>query len=104
MGWTPGELFDVTAGLAWRLAGERVQAIGADRARLSDERTIMRRALSAANREGSDRQSWPRPAAGHSDRGEYPPLGSFPTPRLARGREAAGCRQSQSFLEPKKQG
>jgi len=44
MGWTPGELFDVTAGLAWRLAGARVEAIGADRARLSDGRTIMRRA------------------------------------------------------------
>ena len=44
MGWTPGELFDVTAGLAWRLAGERVEAIGA-RARLSDGRTIMRGTL-----------------------------------------------------------
>jgi hypothetical protein len=24
MGWTPGELFDVTAGLVWQLVGERV--------------------------------------------------------------------------------
>ena len=42
MGWTPGDLFDVTAGLAWRLAGERVETIGADHVRLSDGRTIMR--------------------------------------------------------------
>jgi hypothetical protein len=47
MGWTPGDLFDVTAGLAWRLAGERIEAIGADRARLSDGRTIMRRTLAS---------------------------------------------------------
>ncbi len=26
LGWTPGDLFDVTAGLVWRLAGERVEA------------------------------------------------------------------------------
>jgi hypothetical protein len=36
LGWTPGELFDVTAGLVWRLNGMRVEAIAADRARLSD--------------------------------------------------------------------
>ena len=40
--WTPGELFDVAAGLVWRLAGERVEAIGADHARLSDGRTLRR--------------------------------------------------------------
>ena len=43
-GWTPGELFDVTAGLVWRLAGERVEAIGADHVRLSDGRMIRRAA------------------------------------------------------------
>ncbi len=42
-GWTPGELFDVTAGLVWRLAGDQVDAIGADHVRLSDGRTIARR-------------------------------------------------------------
>ena len=42
MGWMPGALFDVTAGLIWRLAGERVQAPGPDHARLSDGRTIER--------------------------------------------------------------
>ena len=46
MGWTPGELFDVTAGLVWRLAGERVEAIGAEHVRLSDGRTIARGSLS----------------------------------------------------------
>jgi hypothetical protein len=33
-GWTPGELFDVTAGLIWLLAGASVVAIGADHAPL----------------------------------------------------------------------
>ena len=42
-GWTPGELFDVTAGLIWRLAGERVEAIGRDHARLSDGRIVRKR-------------------------------------------------------------
>ena len=37
--WTPGELFDVTAGLVWRLAGSSVEALGPHRARLSDGRT-----------------------------------------------------------------
>jgi hypothetical protein len=40
--WTPGELFDAMTGLVWRLAGERVEAIGADHVRLSDGRTILR--------------------------------------------------------------
>ena len=39
-GWTPGELFDVKAGLVWRLAGERVEAIGADHVRLGNGRTL----------------------------------------------------------------
>jgi hypothetical protein len=29
--WSPGELFDVKAGLLWQLGGERVEAIGAHR-------------------------------------------------------------------------
>jgi hypothetical protein len=41
-GWTPGQLFDVTAGLVWRLAGERVEAIGGDHVQLSDGRAIVR--------------------------------------------------------------
>jgi hypothetical protein len=40
LGWTPGDLFDVTAGLVWRLAGERVEALGPDHARLGDGRTL----------------------------------------------------------------
>jgi hypothetical protein len=36
IGWTSPELFDVTAGLVWRLNGEHVEAIAADHARLSD--------------------------------------------------------------------
>jgi hypothetical protein len=43
LGWTPGELFDVTAGLIWSLGGERVEAISADGVRLSDGRTLARR-------------------------------------------------------------
>lgn len=31
--WTSGKLFDVTAGLVWRLTGERVDAIGVDHGR-----------------------------------------------------------------------
>ena len=42
MKWTPGELFGASAGLAWRLAGTRVEAVGADHVRLSDGRTITR--------------------------------------------------------------
>jgi hypothetical protein len=42
LGWTPGEVFDVTAGLVSRLAGERVEALGRDHARLADGRTIRR--------------------------------------------------------------
>jgi len=41
MGWLPGELFDVTAGLVWRLNGARIEAISADYARLSDGRKIL---------------------------------------------------------------
>jgi len=40
--WTPGALFDVASGLIWRLGGGRVEALGADHARLGDGRTIMR--------------------------------------------------------------
>ena len=47
LGWTPGELFDVPregrlGGLVWRLAGERVEALGPAHVRLGDGRTIMR--------------------------------------------------------------
>jgi hypothetical protein len=41
--WTPGELFDVRAGLVWCLAGERVEALGVNHVRLSDGRTIRRK-------------------------------------------------------------
>jgi hypothetical protein len=40
LGWTPGTLFDVTAGLVWQLAGERVETLGPDHARLGDGRTL----------------------------------------------------------------
>ena len=45
MRWTAGELFDVPrdgrpGGLVWQLKGERVDALGEDRARLEDGRTI----------------------------------------------------------------
>lgn len=40
LGWRPGDLFDVTAGLVWRLDGERVGALGPGHVRLSDGRTI----------------------------------------------------------------
>jgi len=43
--WTPSELFDVTAGLVWRLAGASVDAIGADHVHLSDGRMIRRAAV-----------------------------------------------------------
>ena len=42
LGWAPCELFEVTGGLVWRLAGERVEAIGADHVRLSEGRTMAR--------------------------------------------------------------
>jgi hypothetical protein len=47
MQWTAGELFDVprdgrAGGLAWQLKGELVDALGEDRARLADGRTILR--------------------------------------------------------------
>ncbi len=42
LGWTPGSLFDVASGLVWRLGGERVEALGAKLARLSDGRVVMR--------------------------------------------------------------
>ena len=41
-GWTPGELFDPGDGLVWRLAGEHVRAIGADRAWSSDRSIVLR--------------------------------------------------------------
>ena len=49
MQWTPGELFDLPrkgnpGGLVWELKGERVNALGEDRARLTDGRTIGRQA------------------------------------------------------------
>ena len=49
MRWTPGELFDLPrkgspGGLVWELNGERVNALGEDRARLTDGRTIGRQA------------------------------------------------------------
>lgn len=47
MRWTAGELFDVprgglAGGLVWQLKGERVRALGEERARLTDGRTIKR--------------------------------------------------------------
>jgi hypothetical protein len=51
MRWTAGELFDAPrdgkqSGLVWQLNGERVHALGEGRARLTDGRTIKRRARS----------------------------------------------------------
>jgi hypothetical protein len=51
MQWTAGELFDVPregkqGGLVWQLNGERVHTLGEGRARLTDGRTIKRRARS----------------------------------------------------------
>ena len=45
--WSAGDLFDVPrdgrpSGLIWRARGERVEALGADHARLADGRTILR--------------------------------------------------------------
>ena len=50
LGWRPGELFDVTAGLVWRLAGQRVVYIGADRVHLLDSRVILRMETRDADR------------------------------------------------------
>lgn len=49
LGWTPGDLFDAPSksragGLVWELKGDQVTALGDDRARLRDGRTITRRA------------------------------------------------------------
>ena len=43
LGWTPGELFDVRAGLIWRLSGRCVKAFGWDHAWLEDGRIVFRR-------------------------------------------------------------
>jgi hypothetical protein len=45
LGWTPGELFDVEAGLVWRLSGQRVKAFAWDHVWLQDGRIIFRREL-----------------------------------------------------------
>jgi hypothetical protein len=50
MQWSTGELFDAPregrlGGLLWQLRGERVNALGEDRARLADGRTIERKQL-----------------------------------------------------------
>jgi hypothetical protein len=45
LGWTPRHLFDLTRGLIWLLAGERVEAFLPGHARLSDGRTIRRSVL-----------------------------------------------------------
>jgi hypothetical protein len=42
LGWTPGDLFDVTAGLVWRLGGASVTALGADQIRMDDGHMIRR--------------------------------------------------------------
>jgi hypothetical protein len=41
-GWTPGEIFDVSAGLVWRLSGEPVEFIGSEHVKLSGGRVIRR--------------------------------------------------------------
>ena len=41
LGWPAVRIFDVPAGLIWRLRGERVETLGADHAWLGDGRTIM---------------------------------------------------------------
>ena len=45
LGYTPAEIFDIHGGLVWRLAGARVEAIGADRVWLSDGRDFFRHEL-----------------------------------------------------------
>jgi hypothetical protein len=41
-GWTPAELFEARAGLIWRLHGESVEAMYADRVQLECGRVILR--------------------------------------------------------------
>jgi hypothetical protein len=41
-GWIPSDLFEVSAGLVWKLAGACVEALGPDHARLSDGRIVRR--------------------------------------------------------------
>jgi hypothetical protein len=41
-GWTPGEIFEVSVGLVWRLSGEPVEFIGSQHVKLSGGRTIRR--------------------------------------------------------------
>ena len=41
-GWTGGDLFAVTDGLIWQLAGHRVVALWPGHARLDDGRTVSR--------------------------------------------------------------
>jgi hypothetical protein len=43
IGWTPGELFDVGAGVVWQLAGELVLGIGSYRVLLQGGRGLDRR-------------------------------------------------------------
>jgi hypothetical protein len=50
LGWMPGDLFDVTAGLVWRLVGERVAALRPDHARLADGRTVIRETSASETR------------------------------------------------------
>lgn len=40
LGWLPGELFDVGAGLIWRLSGEHVLAVGTHWVRLRNGLTL----------------------------------------------------------------
>ena len=50
LGWMPGDLFDMTAGLVWRLVGERVAALRPDHARLADGRTVIRETSASETR------------------------------------------------------
>jgi hypothetical protein len=49
-GWIPGDLFDVTAGLVWQLAGAHVAALGPDHVWLADGRTVIRRTSASETR------------------------------------------------------
>jgi hypothetical protein len=42
MGWPPGELFDRPVGLVWWLAGDGVDAMSEDIARVSNRRLFLR--------------------------------------------------------------
>ena len=53
LGWRSDELFGIRAGLVWRLAGERVEAIGRNGVRLSDGRAFAQ-AYASDQRGGSD--------------------------------------------------